>query len=212
MKSFRKLLTGLVAATAIFASATVNAHDCGDLVVRVRGIYLFNMDDSGDLSSSPGAWLSVKDSGTAELDFSYFFTQNIAAELILATTKHDLDGDGSLSGVKIGSTWVLPPTLTIQYHPFPCCCFQPYVGAGLNYTFFYSEDCDLADTDLSLYHSFGVAAQAGFDYLLGCGWLLNFDVKFIRLATRGRLTGSTAGSIDVDIDPLIIGLGVGKVF
>jgi outer membrane protein len=39
----------------------------------------------------------------------------------------------------LASTWVLPPTLTMQYHLAPEGKIRPYLGAGLNYTIFYSE-------------------------------------------------------------------------
>ena len=37
----------------------------------------------------PGAEVDISTTFVPELDFTYFFTKNIAAELILATTKHD---------------------------------------------------------------------------------------------------------------------------
>ena len=72
-----------------------------------------------------------------EVDFSYFVTDNIAVELIAATTKHDLDWKNP--NVDLSSVWLLPPTLTVQYDFMPKERFSPHIGAGPNYTFFYNE-------------------------------------------------------------------------
>lgn len=38
---------------------------------------------------------------------------------------------------KVGKVWLLPPTLTFQYHFTDFGAFKPYVGAGVNYTILY---------------------------------------------------------------------------
>lgn len=143
-----------------------------------------------------------------ELDFTYFFTKNIAAELILATTKHDVELE---SGVDLGHVWLLPPTLNLQYH-FYAGDFKPYVGAGVNYTFFYGEDeGDVAGMDYE--NTFGFSLQAGIDYNLTDKWFLNFDIKQLFLSTDVDVdTGEGVLPVEVDINPLVIGLGVGMKF
>ncbi|MGR7814601.1 OmpW/AlkL family protein [Lacinutrix undariae] len=155
-----------------------------------------------------GADVNLSTAVVPELDFTYFFTKNIAAELILATTKHDVEIDG---GADLGSVWLLPPTLNLQYH-FYTGDFKPYVGAGVNYTIFYgSKSGDVEDMDYE--NSFGVSFQAGVDYNLNDSWFLNLDVKQILLSTDVDVdTGSGVLPVDVDINPLIIGLGIGKKF
>lgn len=210
----RRFFTLILSLMTFFSSINVEAHECGDVLVRIRGLFVGPMDTSSyviqDTSTVLGR-VGVDESWTAELDFSYFFTSHLAAELILATSKHDIVGnEGAINGASIGSTWVLPPTLTFQYHLLPCCCFQPYVGLGINYTYFYSEDCDLASTDLDLSHSLGVAVQAGFDWLVDDCWFLNFDFKFVGISTIGHLKGGTNADLAVDLNPIIIGIGVGR--
>lgn len=114
-----------------------------------------------------------------EFDISYFITDHIAAELILATSPHDLTLKGSALGdLDLGSTWVLPPTLTLQYHFSPDSQFSPYLGAGINYTLPYAEDAaGGVVTDLKADGSFGYALQAGADYWLNDHWGLNADIK-----------------------------------
>lgn len=208
-KMFLSLITSLL---FVLSCSKIYAFDEGDFLVRIRGIAVLPNDSSGSLSTVKNSGVRVGDSGTGELDFTYMWTENIGTELILATTKHSLKGKKALSGVRIGSTWVLPPTLTLQYHFFSCSCFQPYVGVGVNYTVFYHEHCSLPTTHLKLRNSWGVAAQVGFDYLLTDCWFLNFDLKYITMDTKAHLKGTTAGTVDVTIDPFVVGAGIGYRF
>lgn len=155
-----------------------------------------------------GADVDISTAFVPELDFTYFFTKNIAAELILATTKHDVEIEG---GADLGHVWLLPPTLNLQYH-FYAGDFKPYVGAGVNYTIFYGEKSgDVVDMDYE--NSFGVSFQAGVDYNLNDSWFLNLDVKQILLSTDVKVdTGAGVLPVDVDINPLVVGLGIGKKF
>jgi len=57
--------------------------------------------------------LTTTDTVVPELDITYFFTKNWAAELILGVTKHHVTGTDSIAGVDVGKAWLLPPTLTL---------------------------------------------------------------------------------------------------
>ena len=84
--------------------------------------------------------VSITDSGIPELDLTYFFTKNIAAELVLGVTPHTVNGSGGITSFgKVGDAWLLPPTLTLQYHFDTGTAFKPYVGGGVNYTIFFDE-------------------------------------------------------------------------
>jgi outer membrane protein len=89
----------------------------------------------------------IGDQYVPEFDITYFFNDNIAAELILAVTPHDVSAvnvtvPGALTNadIDLGDVWLLPPTLTLQYHFRTGSKFKPYVGAGVNATFFFNED------------------------------------------------------------------------
>jgi outer membrane protein len=108
-------LLGLaLAATAL--SATPAAAKAGDVLVRLRAIAVIPNESSGPvLPTFPGGSVGVGNSVMPEIDFTYMATDNIGFELIAATTRHGLSGQGSLSGLPdLGHTWVLPPTLTLQ--------------------------------------------------------------------------------------------------
>ncbi len=176
--------------------------------IRVRGLGVIT-NDEGKVNGVPGSDLSYSDSVIPELDITYYFTDNIAAELILGTTRANVYGEGSIDGLgKIGSTWLLPPTLTLQYHFTDFGAFKPYVGAGINYTMFYSQDAKSAD-DLDIKNTFGAAVQVGFDYMVNDHWGLNFDVKKIFLKPDFDVTvGGTDLKGSAKLDPWLIGAGV----
>ena len=195
----------------LIGSYPLESHECGDFLIRARALYLDPNDVSG-FSSIPGGGVSVLDNWTGEADFTYMFTRHLGAELIAGASKHKLRGRGAIEGLSIGSAWLLPPTLTLQYHFLPNCRVQPYVGAGGNFTLFFNKSTPLADTELSLKNSWGWAAQAGFDFLLNYCWFLNVDVKYVDIRTTATLSGATAAQIEVQIDPWIVGVGIGRRF
>ncbi|MDA9522756.1 membrane protein [Bradyrhizobium sp. CCBAU 11434] len=166
--------------------------------------------------SSPISGLSISDQAIPELDITYFFTRNVAAELILGVTSHHISGNGALTGLDIGKAWLLPPTLTLQYHFTDLGALKPYIGAGINYTAFFNQSAantslgGLAVTDLRISNQFGAAVQFGFDYMLDRNWGLNFDVK--KLWLRPEYSATVNNSIPVtgraNIDPWLVSGGV----
>lgn len=176
-------------------------------MVRGRVLGMIPDENDGRLGGAP-AGLRVNNAVMPELDFSYFFTDNFAAELILAATPHDV----SLSGTgKITELWVLPPTLTFQYHHHMG-AFKPYVGVGVNYTIILDSDGTAAIGGVDSWEdAFGFAVQFGFDYALDDRWSLNFDVKKIWLNLDAKVTAAGTKA-SVDLDPWVIGAGLGYRF
>ncbi len=196
-----------------FAAAPVAAPipaEWSPWLVRVRVLGV--LPDPGTRLNSGGvplngAKVSISDSVIPELDISYFFTRTIAAELILGVTRHAIDGAGTLAGTKIGSTWILPPTLTLQYHVDGFGPFKPYVGAGVNYSVFFGEKERGPFTGFRLTSRIAPALQVGFDYMIDQHWGFNVDVKRLFLDTKVKLNaGAVRGR--VDIDPWIVGAGM----
>ena len=199
---------GLVLAMVSGASAEMfDAKSDGDWLIRARGIAVAPQETSN--LSIAGLKARADTAFAPELDISYFFTPNIAAELILATTKHDMSTYGA-ANLSLGHVWLLPPTLTLQYHVTELGAFKPYVGAGVNYTIFYGGNSGAA-TSVEYEDGFGFALQAGVDFEIGEGVYLNADVKKIWLGTDVTVTGpNVTGS--VDLDPWVFGLGLGYRF
>jgi len=177
--------------------------------VRLRALGVVT-NDAGSVDGIPGSDLSYSDSVTPELDITYFFTENLAAELILGTTSSSVFTDGSIEGLgKVGKAWLLPPTLTFQYHFTDFGAFKPYVGAGVNYTLFYHQTTTGDFTDLDVKNKLGGALQIGFDYMIDKNWGFNFDVKklFLEPDWSAKLNG-TPISGKAKLDPWLIGAGV----
>ncbi|MBN8530243.1 MAG: OmpW family protein [Alphaproteobacteria bacterium] len=202
-----RLLSLLTTAAALMAFST-HAED-GKWMIRARAIGVIP-DESSSITPIGGS-AEVDNSLVPEVDISYFFTPNIAVELIAATTPHDVKAEATALGtVDVGNAWLLPPTLTLQYHFTQFKDFKPYVGAGINYTIFYNEDAGaLASVEYD--ESFGPALQAGVDIPLQGNWCLNFDVKKIWINTTASFNGGAVNA-DVDIDPWVIGAGFGYRF
>lgn len=183
----------------------------GTFMIRLRAIGVI----PENLSSATSIGGSVRTSNQAapEVDLSYFFTDHLAAELIAASTRHTLTAaHTALGNVDVGSTYVLPPTLTLQYHFMPHARFSPYVGAGVTVAWFYdTHPAGPTITKLGLQTSAGPAVQVGADYNLTGHWFLNFDAKQIFLNTRARIN---VGAIRArtSLDPTIVGFGIGYRF
>lgn len=214
---FWMALTGLCLS---FISTNIMAAAAGDWLVRGRIINVSPNDDSdGDILGGNNS-VSVDSATTIEVDFTYMVSPAFGLELILATTKHDVNGEGGLSGIgNIAEVGVLPPTLTAQYHFSPGQNVRPYAGAGINYTLFYDESISGATetavggpVDLDLDSSLGLALQAGVDIDINQDWFFNFDIKYIQIETEAELSGTVADKFDVEINPWVIGLGVGTTF
>ena len=166
-------------------------------------------EDGGSVHGVNGSNLDVSDSVVPELDITYYFTKNWAAELILGVTPHDINGAGTITSLnKIAEVWLLPPTLTLQYHFTDFGAFKPYVGAGINYTFFFDQKAYSADS-IDVKDTFGWALQAGFDYMLDAHWGINVDVKKLFLKPDfDVVVAGQALSGKADLDPWIVGVGV----
>ena len=185
----------------------------GTFMVGVRALGI--IPENNGSSTSIGGHVSATGQAAPELNISYFFTDNIAAEIIAASTRHNIRlGDTALGGVDAGSAWVLPPTLTLQYHFFPHEKFSPYIGVGVNATFFYATSgSGPLVSKLTLDNRIGGVFEAGLDYNIVGHWFANFDVKQILVSTRAHAdTALGPVTAKTDLDPLVIGAGIAYRF
>jgi outer membrane protein len=234
MKKTLLMLTVLSAITAQNAQA-----EAGDFVVRLRATNI-NPSESSKLGEttdqayggvpfsasalygSSNANLEVDSNTIPELDISYYVTKNIALELILALgSKHDvsINTKGAVNQ-NLGEINVLPPTLTVQWHFMPDQTFDPYVGAGVSYLRMMDNGLRANAPGIGSFpirvqtSNWGAALQAGLDVNLKDGWMINFDVKKIYVDADVKLDlGTGYKKIDtLDIDPLVVSVGVGYRF
>lgn len=212
------LLT-LAAAPAAFAQGmgSTGSPTQGNWLLRARAVHIDTANKSSAIPSLavPGDAIHVSDKTIPELDVTYFFTPNLAAELVLTVPqKHRVTVMQSALGgpTGIGTFKHLPPTLMLQYHFIPNGAVRPYAGVGLNYTRISSVDLAVPTVGrLALDHnSFGLAVGAGVDIRLTDQWFLNFDVKKVQIRSDVKLGAQTVSKVKVD--PWLFGVGVGYRF
>lgn len=193
----------IAAAVGLLVAGQVVAQE-SPWLVRARAVNL-NMTNT---NTTPVAGLGVSNKTIPEVDISYFFNKNVAAELILTVPQqmHVVSAGGD-----VGTFKALPPTLTVQYHFTDLNGYKPYVGAGVNFTKITSVS--LANGAFGLdNHSYGFALQAGVDVPLNKQVSLNFDVKKVQIQSDVYVaaTGAKAGTLK--LDPTLIGVGIGYRF
>lgn len=209
---------------AVIAALAMAPHTAyaaaGDTFVRVRAIMVAPNEKSGPiLPTFPAEKVKISNSAMPEIDITHMVSDHVGFELIAATTKHNASGRTGTTGSigKLASTWVLPPTLTAQYHFNPEGKVRPYVGAGVNYTLFYSEkpsnalETAVGQTKVKMKSSAGWAVQGGVDIAIGKRSFLNFDIKYIDIDTTARLRTTAIGTqrVKVNLDPIVVGVGLG---
>ena len=193
-------LAAVALCTLMSGAAMAQQTTEGPWLVRARAVHL----DSANKDST-GLNLSVNDKWLPEVDITYFFNKNIAAELVLTVPqRHTL----SAGGTAIGSLKHLPPSLLVQYHFTDAPGFKPYVGAGVNYTRFSSIRLP-AGVDVDR-NSFGGALQLGVDIPVAKDVYLNFDVKKVYIKTDVSAAGNKIGTFKVN--PVLFGIGLGWRF
>ena len=209
MRSLRSF--AMLAVATVLATPLVAQKADGPWMVRVRALSLTPADKSDAIPSLSVAAdaITVSDKIFPEIDISYFFTKNFAAELVLTyPQQHDV----KLGATKIGTFKHLPPTLLAQYHFMPDGLVRPYIGAGANLTLISSVKLNvpgvgalkLDDT------SVGAAGQIGADIRLAPGQFLNVDVKKVMIGSD--VFAGTAKVSAVKIDPWLISVGYGIRF
>jgi outer membrane protein len=205
MKTLFRALVVTAAVAGLVLSPAVNAHEKGDWLFRVGGGLVDPDSDNDDV-------VSVDSGASLVFNGTYFFTPNIAVELLSAAPfSHDVDLEGG--GGQVAEVKHLPPTLSVQYHFDTAGKFNPYVGAGLNYTIFFDEDTEgaLTGQDLDLDNSFGLAAQVGADFEISDTMFVNLDIRWIDIEADAEV--SPLGlAFDVDIDPFVYSLTLGWKF
>lgn len=213
------LLATALAVTAAAGTAQAQsaeawrAPQAGDWLINGRITQVAPTTDDGIFTAAgaaSGLAVDVSSDVMPTLGFTYFFTDTIAVEAILGATQHEIRAQGGTTDVAVHETWVLPPVVTVQYRPQMDGRVSPYVGAGVNgMIFFDGEDKNGFTVDLD--NGLGLALQAGADIGLKGPWSLNLDVKKVWFNTEATINGGTLTS-DVDLDPWVVSVGIGRRF
>ena len=206
-----KLVSTLLATSiAVLGSSQVMAYEAGDIMIKAGVINVAPKDDNTKITGV--GTVDVKDDTQLGLTGTYMLTPQVGIELLAATPfKHTVELDGN----KIGTTKHLPPTLSVQYYPMDSTsALQPYVGAGLNMTFFFDEaDTVKGDALGPLGDSFGLSVSAGINYDIDDKFLANLAVWYIDIDSELEGSNTALGKdYDVEIDPIVVMAGVGYKF
>lgn len=138
---------------------------------------------------------------------------------------------------KLGTAKALPIITTLTYQPFPANRVRPYLGVGAAYVYTYDEeltnrqlwtDENNPDTapDFEVSDEWGAVGQLGLEVDITPKWFFNADVKYIDLEVRGNVRNAVIDSgipligeveasdsyVDVELDPLVYTIAVGRVF
>jgi outer membrane protein len=202
-----------LAAQAGIFSDTAPGEQKGDWLVRVGLSQVNPKSENLVLGSGDDTVKLVVDSDISPtFDVTYMFSNHFGVELLAAWPfTHGIDvrpGD-----TRIAQTDHLPPTLSLVWRPMDdTATFQPYVGVGMNYTLFSSEELRNSSADLELDNSFGPAGVVGLDVALGEDkkWFLNANVRWMDIDTDASVEGDELGT--VEIDPWVYTVGFGRRF
>lgn len=232
MRTLMLFNSGLAMLAAMGAS-TVQAHEAGDIIVRAGAVTVDPRESSSSVKVDRGALSGTDLGGKASLgsdtqlglNFAYMLTDHLGIELLAATPfEHDVNISGTSGGIadgKLGSLKHLPPTLSLIYYPLDNkSAFQPYVGAGINYTWIYDESVGSSASaagfdDFHASNSWGWAAQVGADYMLTDRLMINAQMRYIDIDTDAYVSNTTLGvraAVDVEVDPFVYMIGLGYKF
>lgn len=230
----KSLLSASLFALAL-AAPIAHAHEAGDILVRAGAITVNPDADSGSVKVDQGPLAGTNLGGKATLssdtqlglNFAYMLTDHVGIELLAASPfSHDVKIKNTSLGAangKLGSLKQLPPTLSVVYYPLSSTSkFQPYVGAGINYTWIYDESLSgsakqAGFSNFKAENSWGWAAQVGADYMITDKWMINAQVRYIDISTKAtvdnnELGAGTRAKVNVDVDPMVYMVGVGYKF
>ena len=224
---------------SLFALALVapvaHAHEAGDILVRAGAITVNPKADSGTVKVDQGPLAGANLGGKATmssdtqlgLNFAYMLTNHVGIELLAATPfEHDVKIKNTALGAangKLGTLKHLPPTLSVVYYPLDNkSAFQPYVGAGINYTWIYDEHVGSRASaegfdNFKAKNSWGMAWQLGADYMLTDNIMINAQARYIDIDTRATVENNavapgTRAKVNVDVDPWVYMVGLGYKF
>jgi outer membrane protein len=227
-------LRSVVLLLAVAPVLNSQAYEKGDWIFRT-GPTNVNPDtdsDAFDIAGLAAVEVDVDDAWALGVTATYMVTDSFGVELLAATPfKHDIKVDGA--DIDAGETKHLPPTLTVSWYPRggkPG--WQPYVGVGVNYTYFFDEsvDSELEEalgvitepitnrtdpvrSNLSLDESWGFAARLGVDYPFSEHWAATASMWYLDIGTEATIRNALGNfKADVDIDPFVYMFGVSYSF
>jgi outer membrane protein len=208
---------GLLLSAPVMVAAQDSSWTC-----RARGLWDKPSGAGGTIVGTGGTAYEPESALAPEVGVTLKVHRNLGVELGIATWRNDTTtSGGAIGALEAGSARILPVNVILQYHvttgDSP---LKPYLGVGLNYTKMWDyaaspQFAALGIADVTASSSFNLAAQAGVDVVAKKHWLVNADLKYVRVRTDLTPTtaiGTSMPSFNVVIDPWVVGFGVGYRF
>lgn len=217
MRRADRLLGCGVMAAAMTMSVNAWALGAGDWFGRVGASMVDPDCSSGPVPGFAGSGVEVDEDTKPSFTVGYMMTDSLGVEVLAALPfQHAILCTGTIAGLgEVAETKHLPPTVSLQYYFMPRASIRPYIGAGVNYTYFFDEEAKgaLAGHTVDLDDSWGLAGQVGVDIDIPNNWFVNLDGRYIDIDTEATISGPTVnGAVDVEIDPWVFTLALGRRF
>lgn len=206
----------LLGSTAAAAADAPSGKQAGSFLIRGHVLGVFPQDRNSSIEAVGGR-VDISNRVAPELDFSYFFTDHLATQLIATLLRPSVRArDTAVGDLDVGAVNVLPPTLTLQYHFFPHQKFSPYIGAGATAFILFNSKPARGDgvvTDFNTDSHLGAALQAGLDYNISGRWFANVEVNQVFAKTNATVS-TVLGTVRAksSVDPILVGIGIGYRF
>jgi len=210
----------------------ISGNDVPRNTVRVGEYWIFYHVYANDVSgpyAPPGYNLNLKNNQTPYLAYLRRLSTHFAAELTLGIpplTKTYGKGPATVgsvpyNGVELTSARWFAPSALIEYVFFDDSCkLRPYIGAGVNYVYFYSRQQTAAGnaalggpSAIFLPYSIGPAATAGLNYQVTRHWSIAASYSASRVTSRfDARTGGVDRTSQISFGPQTAVLAAGFSF
>lgn len=199
-----KLFCSAVVAMLGMSFSTVSMAQ-GDWIIRT------NISNINPDVASNALGLDIKSDTAVSTDVTYFFTPNIAVNVVAIFTSHEAESAAcNVAGSNsCGNIDLLPPIITGQWHFIPNGNIRPYVSAGINYNIFGDTTGTLDAINANVDDTVGIAFGGGVDFGITNALAINVDIK--QLLIEADVT-TDLGNDKFDIDPLVISAGIAYSF
>lgn len=236
---------GLVLAAVLLTMAPVHAQTAGSTIVGAGWLHLAPQSASDPLyidsiggspknQSMPGTGSGVSAADTLGLTVNHFFTDNVAVELVAGLPPaHKISGTGVYDQYgELGSVKQWSPALLVKYYFGQATTrFRPYVGMGVNYTWFSDAKITNAQftydklartgpdmTSVKADASWNPVFNIGASYAIADRWYVMASVSYLPLKTTAHLTTTLLDgrkmetSANLRVRPIVSLLSIGYQF
>jgi outer membrane protein W len=127
---------------------------------------------------------------------------------LASKTRVVLVGEDYVYQADLGWSQVYPITAVAQWHPVEHGSFRPYIGAGVAYVILRNIGKTDTTPEEVFGNPWGFVLNAGLRVPLSKRWSLMGDAKYIPVETSGTVRFGTSTQVDLEVKPLVVGVGV----